>query len=80
MILKEKIWLQIPHHAYRTLIIGCFGYRKTNALLNPISHQPDIDKIYLYAVDPYEAKCQLLIKKRESVGLKHYIDSKAFIK
>ena len=27
-----------------------------------VSHQPDIDKIYLYAKVPYEAKYQLLIK------------------
>ena len=27
---------------------------KTNALLNLKNHQPDIDKIYLYAKDPYE--------------------------
>ena len=26
----------------------------TNVLLNLINHQPDIDKIYLYAKDPYE--------------------------
>ena len=34
--------------------------------------QPDIDKIYLYAKDPYEAKYQSLINKREKIGLKHY--------
>ena len=33
-----------------------------------ISHQPDIDKIYLYTKDPYEAKYQLLIKKRKATG------------
>ena len=38
---------------------------KTNASLNLISHQPDIDKIYLYAKELYEAKNQLLINKRE---------------
>ena len=36
---------------------------KTNALLNLING-PDIDKVYLYAQDPYEAKYQLLINKR----------------
>ena len=35
-----------------------------NALLNLISNQPDNDKIYLYARDPYEAKYQLLINKK----------------
>ena len=39
-----------------------------------------MDKIYLYAKDLYEAKYQLLIKKRENVSLEHYNDPKAFIK
>ena len=53
---------------------------KTNALLNLINHEPDIDKIYLYAKDPFIAKYQFLIDKRESTGLKYLNDSKAFIK
>ena len=52
---------------------------KTNALLNLISHQPDIDKLYVYSIDLYEAKYQLLIKKHEGVGLKHCNDPKGFI-
>ena len=36
-------------------------------------------KYNLYAKDPYEDKYQFLIKKRESVGWKHFNDSKAFI-
>ena len=44
-----------------------------------INNQQDIDKIYLYAKDPYEDKYQYLINKRESVGLKHFNDPKAFI-
>ena len=36
-------------------------------------------KIYLYAKNPYEAKYQLLINKRESTSLKYLNDSKAFI-
>ena len=44
-----------------------------------INNQPDINKIYLYAKDPYEAKYQLLIKKREITGLKHFNDAKFFI-
>ena len=47
--------------------------------MNLINNQPDIDKIYLYAKDPYEAKYQFLINKRESTGLKHFNDPKAFI-
>ena len=61
------------------MIIGGSGSGKTNVLLNLINNQPDIDKIYWYAKDPYEAKYQLLINKRESTGLKHFNDSKAFI-
>ena len=38
-----------------------------------------IDKIHLYAKDPYEAKYQYLINKREKVSLNHYDDLKAFI-
>ena len=33
----------------------------------------------MYAKDPYEAKYQYLINKRESVGINHFNDSKAFI-
>ena len=71
-------WPYIPDHPYRILIIGGSGSGKTNALLNLINKQPDIDKIYLYAKDPYEAKYQFLINKRESIGLKHFNDPKAF--
>ena len=53
--------------------------RKTNALLNLIADQPDIEKIYFYAKDPYEGKYQYLINKRESVGLNHFNDPKTFI-
>ena len=35
--------------------------------------------MYLYAKDPYEAKYQFLINKRESTGLRHVNDTKAFI-
>ena len=44
-----------------------------------MENQPDIDKIYLYAKDPNEAKCQYLINKREGAGINHLNDSKAFI-
>ena len=72
-------WPQIPDHPYRILIIGDSGSGKTNSLLNLINQQSDIDNIYLYAKDPYEAKYQFLIKKREDVGTKQFNDSKAFI-
>ena len=44
-----------------------------------IQSQPYIDKIYLFAKDPYEAKYQFLTNKRESVGLNRLNDPKAFI-
>ena len=69
---------KIPDHAYRTLIIGVSGSGKPNSLFNIINQQPDIDKIYLYAKDPYESKYQFLINKKESTGLKHFNDSKIF--
>ena len=72
-------WPYIPDHPYRILIIGGSGSGKTNALLNLINNQPDIDKIYLYAKDPYEAKYQYLINKRECVGINRLNDPKAFI-
>ena len=40
------------------LINGGAGSGEINALINLISHQPDIDKIYLYAKDSFEAKYQ----------------------
>ena len=46
----------IPDHPYKMLIIGASGSGKTNALLNLINNQPDIDKKYPFAKDPYEAK------------------------
>ena len=49
-------------------------------MLNLISHEPDTDKIYLYAKYPYKGKYQFLIKKREDLGRKHFNKSKAFIK
>ena len=55
------------------------NFIKFTALLNLINNQPDIDKIYLYAKDPYQKKNQFLIKERESTELKHFNDPKAFI-
>ena len=62
-ITKEDIkeenlnWTQIPYHPCRIV-------KSIYALLNIINHEPDIDKMYLYAKDPYEAKYKLLINKR----------------
>ena len=81
-VTKENIkehnpnWPQIPDHPYRILIIGGSGSGKANSLFN-LSHQPDIDKLYLYAKG--ESKYQFLINKRQSTGLTHLNDSKVFI-
>ena len=72
-------WPEIPDHPYRILVIGVSGYGKTNALLNLINHEPDIDKIFLYTKDPYQEKYKCSINKRESTGLNYLNDSKAFI-
>ena len=61
-------WPYIPDHLYKILIIRGSGSGKTNALLNSIKGK-----------DPYEAKYQYLINKREKVDSKHYDDHKAFI-
>ena len=60
------------------MIIGGSGSGKTNLLLNLIENQPDIDKIYFYAKDPYESKYQYSINKREGVGINHFNDPKTF--
>ena len=72
-------WPHIPDHPYRILIVGGSGSRKTNALLNLMNNQPDIDKICLYANDPYETKYQYLINKREKVGLDHFKDPRTLM-
>ena len=74
-----KNWPYIPDKPYRILIIGGSGSGKTNVLWKIIENQPDIDKIYLYAKDLYEAKYQYLINKRESVLMNNFNDPKAFI-
>ena len=75
----NKKWPFIPDHPYRILIIGGSGSGKTNALINLINEQNDIDKIYLYARDLNEPKYKILIKKRKDAGIKHLNDPNAFI-
>ena len=60
-------------------MIGGSGSGKTNVLLNLIENQPGVDKMYLYVEEPYEAKYQYLINKREGVGINRFHDPKAFI-
>ena len=52
---------------------------KTNALINLINEQNDIDKIYLHAKELSEPKYEYLIKKREGAGIKHLNNPNAFI-
>ena len=67
MLMKIKLSIirpYTPDHPNRILIIGGSGSGKTNVLLNLIENQPDIDKIYLYVKDPYEAKYQYLCRHK----------------
>ena len=75
----NKNWPYVPDHPYIILIIGGSGSGKADVLLNLIENQPDIDKIYLYAKDPYGAKYQYITNKRESVGINNFNDSKALL-
>ena len=75
----NKNWSNTPDHPYRILIIGDSGSGKTNVLSNLIDNQLDIDKISMFAKDPYDAKYQYLINKREGVGVNHFNYPKAFI-
>ena len=61
-------------YPYGILIIGGSGSGKTNALLNLINEQNDIDRIYLYAKDLSEPKHELFIKKRKCVEIKYCND------
>ena len=47
-------------------------------MVNLRNDKQDIDKIYLYSKDPFQAKYQFLINKRESRYLKYFNDSEAF--
>ena len=68
MLQNNTNWPQVPDHPYKILKSGSARSGKTNSLFNQISQQTDIDEIYLYVKDHYEAKYQFLINKRESAG------------
>ena len=61
------------------MITGGSGSGKTNALLNLIKEQGDLDKIYFYAKYLSKARYELLIKRRKDAGTKHFNDPNAFI-
>ena len=65
--------------AFRMLIMGPSGSGKTNTLLHLLNNLHPIDKIYLYAKDINEPKCEYLINKREQAGTKILNDPHAFI-
>ena len=75
---NEK-WSYIPYHPYRIIIIGGSGSEKTNALINLINEQNDIDKIFLYARDLSKPKYEYLIKKCKDAGIKDLNNSNVFI-
>ena len=48
------MWQDFDHPSM-ILIVGGSGSGKTNALLNIKNHQPDINRVCLYAKDLYES-------------------------
>ena len=55
------------------------GSGKSNALLNLINEQGDIDKIYLYTKDVNKPKYEYLIKNHKITGIIHLNDPNASI-
>ena len=74
---QNKNWPYIPDHSYRILRTGGSGSGKTNALINLINEQNDIDKIYLYVRDLSEPKYEYWIKKR--AGIKDLNNPSSFV-
>ena len=83
-VTKENIkewnlnWPQMSDHLNGILIICRHRIWENNFLFNLINYKPAIEKIYSYANDSFETKCQSLINKRERTGLKHFNVSKIF--
>ena len=69
-------WSYILDHPCKILIEGGVPNQEKQI---KFKNQHDIDKIYLYTKDPYQAKYQYSTKKREKADLHHYDDTKAFI-
>ena len=65
---QNKTEHKIPDHSYIVFITGGSGSLKTKSLIYLINHRSSneystIDKIYLYAKDPFQPKYQILINK-----------------
>ena len=60
--LATNWWLSL----HRLLIVGRLDLGN-NSIFSIVSHQSNIDKTYLDAKDPYEAKYQLLINKSKDL-------------
>ena len=75
---NEK-WPYIPDRPYRIIITGVSGSIETNALINLINEQNDIDKHFLDARYLSQPKYEYLIKKREDAGIKYLNNPNAFI-
>lgn len=58
--------IQIIHIECLSLVVQYL--KKKMCYLILINHHPNIDKIYLYAIDPYQPKYQVLINKRQQIG------------
>ena len=50
-----------------------------NKFIIESNRRPTIDKIYLYAKDPYEGKYHYLINICKKVGIDHHNDPRAYI-
>ena len=76
----KKLMINIDNYTYdyRAIIIGSSGSGKNQYIIK-LNKQSDIDKIYLYVKDPYEAKYQYLINKCEKVGLDHFNNARTLI-
>ena len=58
-------WQEIPGHPYRMLLIVRGSGSGKNALLNLINNESEIDKVYLYAKDLYEANTNFQLRQEK---------------
>ena len=69
-IIHNPIWLYIPDHPHRIFIIGHSGSCKTNALLNLIRLDVDIDKIYLSSKIHMDQSIECLLKEEKVLKIR----------